>query len=236
MQTRNTCNIVGVKGATMNALTDRPLARGMLFAVVVAILHGCATTSPEPLRKAAAPDQVSQEAQTSQTIQPVQTTPTAPVITPQLHADFAAAVALLKAEQYEKSIEVFQQLAAALPDNAMPLINIAHAFNQQGKPDAAEPHLKQALVIDPDNPIASNELALLYRKKGRFADARPLYENALKKYPNFTIGHKNLGVLCDLYLKDFDCALTHYRLYSVNAPDDKNVKIWINDLQKRTGK
>ena len=92
------------------------------------------------------------------------------------------------------------------------------------------------MEIEPEHPVASNELALLYRQKGRFAEAKPVYERTLKKYPNFSMAHKNLGVLCDLYLRDYDCALTHYKLYSAIVPDDKNVKIWIADLQKRTGK
>jgi tetratricopeptide (TPR) repeat protein len=223
----------------MNGLIDRRKVQGALVAIVMAIVQGCATSLPAPERKAVQPTETSQPTQPTQRIeatQPSQATPNAPVITPQLQAEFDSAVALLKAEQYEKSIESFKQLAIALPDNPIPLINMAHAYSKLDKPDSAEPHLKQALVIDPDNPMASNELALIYRKKGRFADARPLYESTLKRYPNFSIGHKNLGVLCDLYLRDFECALTHYKLYSANAPDDKTVKIWINDLQKRTGK
>ena len=81
--------------------------------------------------------------------------------------------------------------------------------------------------------MASNELAMLYRKTGRFAEARSTYEGVLARYPNFAMMHKNLGVLCDLYLRDYECAVCHYMRYSAIAPDDKDVKIWIADLQKR---
>ena len=87
-----------------------------------------------------------------------------------------------------------------------------------------------------DNPVANNESALLYRKTGRFKEARQVYEQTLMKYPNFNIMHKNLGILCDLYLKDYECALKHYVFYSNAVQDDKTVKIWIADVQKRVGK
>jgi hypothetical protein len=48
--------------------------------------------------------------------------------------------------------------------------------------------------------------------------------------------HKNLGILCDIYMKDYACALKHYEFYSSVVQDDKAVKIWIADLQKRSGK
>ena len=188
------------------------------LALALAILQGCASAPPVPEKPA--------EKQA----------PPGAAITPQLQLDFNSAMALLKEEKYEEGIAAFKRLAAALSDNPIPPTNLALAYKKLGKLDLAEEQLKQALVIEPENPVASNELALLYRQKGRFADARPIYEKTLKKYPNFTMAHKNLGVLCDLYLRDYECALTHYSIYSQNAPDDKSVKIWIADLQKRTGK
>ncbi len=197
-------------------------ARGRLVALPVAlalaVLQGCASAP------AVAPAQAVEKQERPGT-----------VITPQVQAEFDAALALLKAEQYEPSIVAFKKLATALPDNPIPRINLALAYKKLDQLDLAEDHLKQALAIEADNPVASNELALLYRQKGRFAEARPIYERTLKKYPNFMMAHKNLGVLCDLYLKDYECALTHYKIYSQSAPDDKTVQIWITDLQKRSG-
>ncbi len=197
----------------------RPLTLPAL-ACLLALLQGCASTpAPAPATPAA----------NSKTGAAANTIP------PQAQAELDAAMALLKAEQYEPGIAAFKKLALALPDNPIPLINLGLAYKKLDKLDLAEEHLKQALALEADNPVASNELALLYRQKGRFAEARPIYENTLKKYPNFMMAHKNLGVLCDLYLRDYDCALTHYKIYSQSAPDDKSVKIWITDLQKRTG-
>ena len=84
--------------------------------------------------------------------------------------------------------------------------------------------------------MAGNELALLYREAGRFAEARAVYEKTLAKHPHFAMAHKTLDVLCDLYLKDYASANDHYKSYASSAPDDKRVEIWMADLQKRTGK
>jgi tetratricopeptide (TPR) repeat protein len=205
----------------------RPFSRAVSLAlpvlpIAIAILQGCASAPPVPQKQVEKPTETA--------VKP------AAVIPPQIQAEFDSAMALVKSEQYEKAVESFNKLTVALPDNPIPLINIALIYKKTGKLDLAESQLKQALVVEPDNPVASNELALLYRKTGRFSNAKSVYESVLVKYPNFNIAHKNLGVLCDLYLKNYECAITHYKIYSLGVPDDKNVHIWIADLQKRTGK
>jgi tetratricopeptide (TPR) repeat protein len=157
-------------------------------------------------------------------------------VSPQAQAELDSALSLVKSGQHEQAVDAFKKLSAAVPDNAIPPINLALVYRKVDKLDQAETQLKLALTIEPDNPVASNELALLYRQTGRFAESRAVYEKTLAKFPHFAMAHKNLGVLCDLYLKDYACAIDHYKTYALSAPDDKRVEIWITDLQKRSAK
>ncbi|MDF3031663.1 MAG: repeat-containing protein [Moraxellaceae bacterium] len=156
-------------------------------------------------------------------------------ISPQARQDFDAAMQAIKAEEFEKGIALMDKVASESQKTAVPLINLALAQKNVGKLEQAEANLKKALALEPDNPVASNELAILYRKTGRFAESRQVYESILKKYPHFPLANKNLGILCDLYLRDYACALKGYQAYSTAMPDDKSARIWIADVQKRLG-
>lgn len=158
------------------------------------------------------------------------------VVSPEIRADFDAAMTHIKAEEYDAGIELLTKVVKATPPSATPGVNLALAYKKTGKLNQAEENLKLALGVEPDNPVANNELALLYRKTGRFSEARQVYEKLLEKYPNYRMVHKNLGILCDLYMRDYECALKHYVFYSSVVQDDKKVKIWIADLQRRSGK
>lgn len=181
--------------------------------ILLAMLHGCASEQPKKIE-----------------IQPANTIPAG------VKADFEAAMAHIETEEYEKSIVLFNKIINAMPNNAISYINLALVYKKLGQLKLAENNLILALNADHENPVANNEYALLYRKTGRFAEARQLYEKILDKYPNFIMARKNLGILCDLYLKDYACAMKHYEIYSDAMQNDKMVKIWLADLQNRSRK
>jgi len=150
-----------------------------------------------------------------------------------LRQDFDRAVVLLKEEDYGQAIDLLEKVIERSPGITAPYIDIAIAYQRVGKPEQAEKHLKTALELFPDHPVVCNELGLLYRKNGRFAEARAMYENGLASFPSYYPLHRNLGILCDLYQDDLTCALEHYEMYSKAMPEDKQVKIWIADLRAR---
>ena len=150
--------------------------------------------------------------------------------------DFEQAVAMLNDQDYGQAIELLEKVIEQSPGVTAPYIDIAIAYQHMGKPEQAEKHLKTALQLVPEHPVASNEYGLLYRKTGRFAEARAIYEKAIARFPDYYPVHRNLGILCDLYLNDPACALEHYEIYSKARPEDKQVKLWIADLRARLGR
>ena len=150
--------------------------------------------------------------------------------------DFDRAVAMLKDQDYGQAIDLLEKVIEQSPGVTAPYIDIAIAYLRVGKPSLAEEHLKTALALFPDHPVAGNEYGLLCRKTGRFAEARAIYEKAIVRFPEYYPLHRNLGILCDLYLNDPACAFEHYEIYSNARPEDTQVKLWIADLRARLGR
>ncbi len=191
---------------------------GLLLVFVIA-LAGCAVSQPkeDAHRDIVTPDKTEQ-------------------VDSKVRDDFDEAMKSLEAGNLDKGIAQLNQLTERSKTSTAPYINLAIAYEKQGNPEAAEQNLKKALAINPDHPVANNEYGLLYRRTGRFAEAKKAYERTLEISPLFLPARKNLAILCDLYLRDLECALKNYQVYSQAVPDDKAVGIWIADLQKRLGR
>ncbi len=150
--------------------------------------------------------------------------------------DYESAIQLLRQQRYEQGIVLLVEVTENVPAALAPHIDLGIAYGLTGDLDQAESSLKRALELDPTHPIANNELGMVYRRQGRFAEARASYERALELYPSFHFAHRNLAILCDLYLQDFDCALRHYQAYRQALPDDENAAKWIADVTSRAGR
>jgi Flp pilus assembly protein TadD len=152
-----------------------------------------------------------------------------------VRADYEAAVGMLEAEQYEAGIALLVAVTEQAPALAAPHIDLAIAYARIDELDRAEASLDEALALAALHPVAYNELGLVQRRKGDFSAARASYEAALSLAPQFREAHRNLAILCDLYLGDYACALDHYEDSSRLAPDDDEVGRWIADLRRREG-
>ncbi|MDP1634404.1 MAG: tetratricopeptide repeat protein [Gallionellaceae bacterium] len=148
--------------------------------------------------------------------------------------DFDEALGLLRKKKYAEAIRLLQKVIQK-SQNSAPYINIALAYEMTGETGLAEDNLKRALEINPDHPATMNEYALLYRRTGRFDEAKKLYQSLLVKHPSFMPARKNLGVLCELYLNDLRCALDQYEAYNRTLPGDEEVKLWIIGLKQKSG-
>lgn len=154
------------------------------------------------------------------------------IISEQAQQQFDEALKLLDEKHYEQAVNILNQLVKEESRFAAPFVNLGMAYKRMGDPAKAEENLRRAVDIDLGNAQANNELGMLYRKQGRFADARKAYENALADHPDYLPSLQNLGILCDLYMGDLECALNQYEKY-LDIEDNKNIKIWITDLKRR---
>jgi tetratricopeptide (TPR) repeat protein len=127
----------------------------------------------------------------------------------------------------------FQEFLLQFPDFPGAYVNLAIIHAGNGNDKAVEDSLTDALIIDPENPSALNQLGMLLRRQGKFVDAEAAYTKAVTASPDYALAHYNLGVLNELYLQRLDLALQHFERYQELSGEDEQVSKWIADLKRR---
>ncbi|MBW4933365.1 hypothetical protein KZO34_01775 [Marinobacter sp. F4206] len=120
------------------------------------------------------------------------------------------------------------------PELALEFAREGKQAYEQGRKRAAEQAWRQAVELNPQDPVVVNNLAVLLQEEKKFAESASLLERGLRYSPEVAELHYNLAVIAELYLLDLQKALTHYERYrEISGVEDKVVAGWIADLQRR---
>lgn len=208
----------------------------MTLVCAPAVLAACASgpraaapvapVAPEAMRPTASEAKIERTAGGFTITQPV-------AIADEVSGDYGKAVRMLEEARYEPAIALLVKVTERAPGATTAHMALGMAYGRTGDLERAEESLRRALELNPRHPATLNELGLVQRRKGELKLARESYEAALAEYPDFHYAHRNLAILCDLYLGDYGCALEHYEAYGRLVPDDAQVVKWIADLRNR---
>jgi len=156
---------------------------------------------------------------------------------PELQQRYAELLTRLQSGDATATAEL-EKFSAAHPDLAGPLLNLGLARARAGDEAAAADYFQRATAVCSQCGPAWNELGVLGRQQGRFADAEQAYLRAIELQPDYAPAYYNLAVLYELYLPRPELALQNYERYLQLGGADSassDVEKWVADLRRRVG-
>ena len=167
-------------------------------------------------------------------VPPVPHDPAVTAVAEQAIPEYVRALQAMRAGKLNDALIMLQSLSSRYPQLSGPLVNQGLIYRKQGDFEAAETVLREALLVNSQNPYAHNTLGLALREQGKFDQALDHYRSAITLDPKYARAHFNLGVLAELYLRDLPLALDHFRRYQeLQREQDQTVANWIVDLERR---
>lgn len=154
---------------------------------------------------------------------------------PELMADYSAALAQLQAGDDSAAAGALTKFSAEHPELAGPLLNLALLRMRQGDAAAAGELFAQANAVCTSCAPVWNGLGVLHRQQGQFSAAEQAYLKAIELEPDYALAYYNLAVLYDIYIQRPELALANYQQYLTlrSEPGDAEVERWIADLRRR---
>ncbi|MEE9217574.1 MAG: tetratricopeptide repeat protein [Acidobacteriota bacterium] len=112
-------------------------------------------------------------------------------------------------------------------------VQLANQYARQNELELAENAYRRALKLDRRNPMAWNNLGVLYLRQGRVGKAASCFEKAVDRDPAYALARYNLASILEVEGK-YDQAVEHYRIAFHHRPDltdvSKNPHIVLNKL------
>ena len=145
------------------------------------------------------------------------------------------ALELHRGDRLEEAAAIYEQLLAQNPAlaDASHLLGLVRFRHKDF--EAASRLIRDAIALDPHNPIYHGNLGNVLKDAGRIGDAIAAYARALELDPGFAEIHNNLGYLLQISgeLRD---AIAHYRAASGLRPDNYRAHYNLGNALFLTGK
>lgn len=155
-------------------------------------------------------------------------------IDPKALRHFKLGIAQMRKNNNLNALKHFADSIAVDQTLAGPHINRGIIYYTLNDFESAYSEFNWAVRKNPKHIVGLNYMALLHKEKGKFKKAKEYYEKAIESDPKYAQSYYNLGVLCDLFMKDIKCALDNYIVFHrLTNQSEKAVEIWITDLSNR---
>ncbi len=116
------------------------------------------------------------------------------------------------------AIDVLEQAILNARPNGAVLAELSANYLKANRNVEAEAMARKALAVDPDLPVAHNNLGMALFAQGNYAAASVAYREAIRVEPRYADAHYNLGNLLATG-QDLSSAIYHYRRAIESAPN-----------------
>lgn len=161
----------------------------------------------------------------------------APVATPVQLTEFKRAQSLLTEQKVAQAKQILETLLKQEPRFAGVAALLGQIALEQNNKSQALIYFEQALSANPYQAEALVALANRDQEQGDFAAAEEKLLRAVNKSPDHAQAHHNLAVLYELYLRQYESAISHYERYLAlisNAESDSGTQSSVQNAAEAT--
>jgi Tfp pilus assembly protein PilF len=136
--------------------------------------------------------------------------------------------------QYEEARGFYQRALEHDPGTAELHLNLAETYQFMGRPDLAEPQIRVAVALSPNNIRGRNLLGKLLFAKGRVSEAEEQFRASVRDQPN-AVAYDYLGMISyrrgDVREAEYD-----FRASLSSEPADSYAHFGLGDIYQRAGR
>lgn len=156
--------------------------------------------------------------------------------------NYQVGVSLIREGKLEEARSVLEVAGEEMPDRVEVRNALGALYRRLGLLEKAVSEYRKGLDLlknshqNGDSHVTAshvhNNLGIALRQLGDFKKAEAEYREAIRLNTRFSDPYYNIGVLYDLYMNQGVAAVKYYREYVSLAGTNKNVELWIRDLEQ----